>query len=230
MELIAFSRFRRLEFSAGGGPFTQLVSQRLGATLAYLGQRLGTSPNFLTALGLACYLTAAASYAFLPPGANALIACMLLYQLAYGLDCSDGQLARAQRRTSEFGAWWDVSADAISSLCLAFALIYWLGQGADGLEPWVLLVVLPLAVGRVLTLYSSKTAASSRGTGGGSRGAAFRQTGKWLLWLIIDTPTLLLVVCLLRDSVALLSLYVAGMGIVYCLNAAYLGLTKLQRA
>jgi hypothetical protein len=83
----------------------------------------------------------------------------------------------------------------------------------------------------VLTLYSSKTAAaSSRGTGGGSRGVTFRQTGKWLLWLIIDTPTLLLVVCLLRDSVALLSLYVAGMGAVYCLNAAYLGLSKLQRA
>lgn len=222
--------FWQLNFSAGGGPLTQVFSQRLGALLAYLGQRLRLSPNGLTALGLSCYVTAAALYAFLPGDIGALLICLVFYQLAYGLDCSDGQLARAQGRTSEFGAWWDVSADAISSLCLAFALIYWLGQGADGLEPWVLLVVLPLAVGRVLTLYSSKAAASSRGTGGGSRGAAFRQTGKWLLWLIIDTPTLLLVVCLLRDSVALLSLYVAGMGIVYCLNAAYLGLTKLQRA
>lgn len=230
MQQISFSRFWRLEFSAGGGPLTQAVSQRLGAMLAYLGQRLGASPNFLTALGLIYYLTAAACYAFLPPGATVMIACLLLYQLAYGLDCSDGQLARAHRRTSEFGGWWDVSADAISSLCLAFALVYWLGQRASGMEPWVVLTVLPLAVGRVLTLYSSKAAASSRGTGGGSRGATFRQTGKWLLWLIVDTPTLLLVVCLLRDSVVFLPLYAAGMGTVYCLNAAYLGLTRLQRA
>lgn len=226
-----FFRFWRSEFSAGGGPFTQAFSQRLGGVLAYLGQGLGVSPNILTALGLSCYLAAAAAYAFLPPGLGALIACLVLYQLAYGLDCSDGQLARAHGRTSEFGAWWDVSADAVSSLCLAFALLYWLAQASGGLEPAVLLTVLPLAVGRILTLYSSKAAAaSSRGTGGGSRGASFRQIRKWLLWLVIDTPTLLLLVCLLRETPVLLALYVAGMGFVYCLNAAYLGWTKLRAA
>lgn len=226
-----FARFWRAEFSAGGGPFTQAFSQHLGGVLAYLGQGLGLSPNILTALGLSCYVAAAAAYAFLPPGPGALIACLVLYQLAYGLDCSDGQLARAHGRTSEFGAWWDVSADATSSLCLAFALLYWLAQAGDGLDPAILLVVLPLAVGRILTLYSSKAAAaSSRGTGGGSRGASFRQTGKWLLWLVIDTPTLLLLVCLLRDATTLLSLYVLAMGSAYCLNAAYLGITKLRPA
>jgi len=228
--MIAFSRFWGLEFSAGGGPLTQAASQRLGALLAFAGQKLGWTPNILTSLGLACYLAAAASYAFLPAGLGAMLVCLLLYQFAYGLDCSDGQLARAHRCASEFGAWWDISADAVSSLCLAFALLYWMAEQSGGLNAWLALSVLPLAVGRILTIYSSKAAAaSSRGTGGGSRGATVGQTGKWLLWLIIDTPTLLLIASLLRDYIGVLAIYIAGMGAIYCLNAGYLGVAKLSR-
>lgn len=229
--MTTLSRFWELQFSAGGGPCTQAFSQRLGALLAYTGQRVGLTPNIMTALGLFCYVCAAAAYALMPGSLSALLLCLILYQLAYGLDCSDGQLARAQSRSSEFGAWLDVSADTVSSLCLAFALVYWLAERSTEAQPVVLLAVLLFIVGRILTLYSSKTAAaSSRGSGGGSQGASVRQTGKWFLWVIIDTPTLLLLICLLRNNDTALVLYVAAMGAAYCLNATYLGVTKLNRA
>lgn len=226
-----FSSFWRLEFSAGGGPVTRGFSQRLGAVLAFVGHRLDLTPNLLTTFGLACYLCAAAAYAFLPSGLFAILICLILYQLGLGLDCSDGQLARATSRTSEFGAWWDVSADIITGLTLAFALVYWLSGQGDELTAFVMMAVLLLAIGKTLALYSSKAAAASSLTmGAGSQGASLRQPGKWLLLVVIDTPTLFLIVCLLRDATFLLCLYIAFMGALYCLNAAYLGLTKLQRS
>lgn len=212
---------------AGGGPFTTAVSQRLGALLAYGGQWLGLSPNKLTALGLTCYVAAAALYAFLPSGAGAAMVCLLVYQLAYGLDCSDGQLARAQGRTSAFGGWWDVTADAVSSLCLAFALLYWL-SGSTGIDILELLPVLLLATGRIVVLYSTKFTENG-GRRSPGQGGAVASTAKRALWLVIDTPTLLLLVCLLRDFPEGLTLYIAIMGLAYCANAAYLGLTKLPR-
>lgn len=212
---------------AGGGPFTTAVSQRLGALLAYGGQWLGLSPNKLTALGLTCYVAAAALYAFLPPGVGAAMVCLLVYQLAYALDCSDGQLARAQGRTSAFGGWWDVTADAVSSLCLAFAVLYWL-SGNAGIDVLELLPVLLLATGRIVVLYSTKFTENG-GRRRPGQGRAMGSTAKRALWLVIDTPTLLLLVCLLRDFRAGLTVYVAIMGLAYCANAAYLGLTKLPR-
>ncbi len=43
-------------------------------------------------------------------------------QLAFSLDCADGQLARARRRTSAFGAFFDQTIDVVTHALLYVAL------------------------------------------------------------------------------------------------------------
>lgn len=225
--VIVFDQFWRQQFSAGGGLLTQVFSQRLGALMAYSGFRAGVSPNLLTGLAMATSLVGSLLFAFLAPGWAGTLLCALLYQLAYGFDCSDGQLARATQRSSEFGGWLDVMADLVSLLVMAFSILYWLAIKIDH-PGWITFIgPLALATGRVLVLYSSKfTEKNTRASRGPSHGVSL---SKKLLWLILDTPTLLLIVCLLRDFPMALNLYLVLIGGAYCLNAAYLGFTRLPR-
>lgn len=221
-----FQRLWRQEFSAGGGLFTRIFSQRLGAVIAYCGLFAGVSPNLLTAFALGASLAGSVLFAFGASGLEVTLTSALLYQLAYGFDCSDGQLARASKRSSKFGGWLDVMADLIALLVMAFSILYWLIANIDG-PVWLACAgPLFLAIGRVLILYSSKF---TEGTGRGKRPGYGGGFIKQFLWLIIDTPTLLLVACLLRDYPEALNLYLLIMGIVYCLNAIYLGYNRLYR-
>lgn len=226
--MIAFTRFWALEFSAGGGPLTRGISQRPGAVIAYFAQRLGWDPNVVTTAGLMLSLLASLVYLSAPATLGYGLLCLLIYLLAYSFDCADGQLARARGLASEFGAWWDITADAIQILFLSFAVLYWLAAKTGGLNLAILLCAAALAIGRVLVLYSSKFTRLSGGeAAAGPRGA--RHPVKWLLWLIVDTPTFLLGICLLRDLPVLLASYILGMGLAFGCNAGYLGLTKLRR-
>ena len=221
-----FKRFWFQEFSAGGGMVTQIFSQRLGAMIAYLGCRTGISPNLLTLFALATSLGGSLLYAFGSPGWMTVVLCALMYQVAYGFDCSDGQLARATRRSSAYGGWLDVMADLISLLVMAFALLYWL-IATRGDSNWIIFSgPLAIAIGRVLVLYSSKF---TEGVSHVDRPGYGGSVGKKLLWFVIDTPTLLLVACFLREFPILLNSYLIFMGGLYCLNAAYLGFTRLPR-
>lgn len=227
--MINLSRFWSLEFSAGGGPVTRALCQKPGAVIAYLGQQLGLGPNLITIIGLGLSLAATFAFMLLPSGTGYAVLCFALYFVAYGFDCADGQLARAHGLSSEFGAWSDISADAVQIVFLAFGILYWLATSSSGLSVPSLLCAAAFAVGRVLILYSSKFSRLASGTqSSGAAGASSRI--KWLIWLMIDTPTLLFLICLLRDFPTLLALYVAGLGLALTLNAAYLGVTKLQRA
>lgn len=227
-EVRSFRRFWRQEFSAGGGLTTRILSQRLGAIFAYLSSKAGVSPNLLTMLATVVSIAGSLLFAFGDSGWKTTSLCVLLYQVAYGFDCADGQLARSTGRSSPFGAWLDVCGDLFSLIFMAFAVLYWLEsiQAASG----VLLYVGPflLCVGRVLVLYSSKFAERLSGENkpaGQSAGVL-----KSFLWFILDTPTLLLAVCLLRDAPVFLVSYLSVMGLLYILNAGYLGVSRLAKA
>lgn len=226
---ISLNQFWNLEFSAGGGPATRALCQRPGALIAYAGQQLGVGPNFITAVGLGVSLAATFAYMLLPNSIGFAGLCFALYFLAYCCDCADGQLARAHGLSSEFGAWTDISADAVQIVFLAFGILYWLAARTGGLDIPILLCAAAFAIGRVLILYSSKFSRLSSGAADAG-GAGARSRVKWLIWLTIDTPTLLFLLCLLRTVPALLALYAAGLGVALALNAGYLGLTKLRRA
>ncbi|SDY16686.1 Phosphatidylglycerophosphate synthase [Micromonospora pattaloongensis] len=114
----------------GGGLFSEAVSQRLGAAFALLGHRLGLSPTALTlanlVLGLATSVTVVAlaervAAGTVPGWAIGLVA-LVGWQLAYALDCADGQLARVTGRTSPSGARVDVLCDVAAQITLVTAL------------------------------------------------------------------------------------------------------------
>lgn len=110
-------RLRPADFLAhqrGGGLWSEAVDQRLAARVATLAHRAGASPaqltvaNLVLGLGVSVLVALAAeSEPFWPIGLIALVG----WQLAYVLDCADGQLARATDRTSHSGARLDVFCD-----------------------------------------------------------------------------------------------------------------------
>jgi phosphatidylglycerophosphate synthase len=114
----------------GGGLFSEAVSQRIGAYLAAAAYRKRLAPTVLTVanLGLGCLVSFAViatagpiadgrMWAW-PIGLLALVG----WQLAYALDCSDGQLARVTGQTSPAGGRIDVLCDVAAQIALVAAL------------------------------------------------------------------------------------------------------------
>src|SRR6185369_16810513 len=104
MTMTAGVRPRAEDFRAhhrGGGLFTETVNQRLGSYLCVPAHRLGLAPTVLTLANLALGLLAAtlviASAQRMHDGDISSVVVGLvalgLWQLAYSLDCADGQLA-----------------------------------------------------------------------------------------------------------------------------------------
>lgn len=111
----------------GGGLFSEAVDQPIGAALAALSANRRIHPTVLTIANLvvgsitAVVVILSASTGSWWPGIVAVIG----WQLAYCLDCADGQLARVTGQTSEHGARVDVLADfAIQvGMCAAVAAV-----------------------------------------------------------------------------------------------------------
>lgn len=224
-----WAEFWRLDFSAGGHPLTQIFSQRLGASIAYGAYRLGISPSTVTIAGAVVGLGASFAYAFLPHGPGSVVALAIAYQLAYGFDCADGQLARASVRTSDFGAWLDVTVDYIRYIAIGYALLALLTGGHHVALAVALVISGIFLVGTIVSLHTSislQRQAAARGNP--ARGAP--SWGRKVLRTIIDTPFLLLALCLLRDSPLLLSVYAVLMGTAYTTVALLLARGRLQRA
>jgi phosphatidylglycerophosphate synthase len=114
----------------GGGLYSEAISQRIGAGIAVTANRLGLSPTALTLTNLAIGITAAVATVALasrvadgavpawPVGLVALVG----WQLAYAMDCADGQLARVTGQGSPAGARVDVLCDVAAQVGLASAL------------------------------------------------------------------------------------------------------------
>jgi phosphatidylglycerophosphate synthase len=114
----------------GGGLFSETLSQRLGARFAVLAHRLGLSPTALSmgnlVLGLAASVAAVAlagpvADGSVPAWVVGLIA-LVGWQVAYALDCADGQLARVTGKGSAAGARLDVLCDIAVQIALVTAL------------------------------------------------------------------------------------------------------------
>ena len=105
-----------LAVNRGGGLYSEAVSQRLGAALSYRAYRIGLSPATLSLLnaliGLSGSLLAPVSGWFALVG----------WQLAYGFDCADGQLARVTGRASAAGARLDVLCDLVVQISVVAAI------------------------------------------------------------------------------------------------------------
>jgi phosphatidylglycerophosphate synthase len=114
----------------GGGLYSEALSQRLGAGIAVAAHRLRLPPTALTLANLVLCLGASIAVIALAPRMAAgttsawvvgLIA-LLAWQVAYALDCSDGQLARVTGRASPAGARLDILCDVAAQIGLVTAL------------------------------------------------------------------------------------------------------------
>lgn len=114
----------------GGGLFSEAVSQRIGARIAAYAYRHRIAPTVLTVanLGLGC-LVSFAVIATAGPVAHGRVwawpiglLALVGWQIAYALDCSDGQLARVTGQATTAGARMDVLCDVAAQIALVSAL------------------------------------------------------------------------------------------------------------
>jgi len=122
---IALSASDFLARHRGGGLFTETVSQRIGAQLSVLAYRRSVPPTVLTLANLVLGLAAAALVVLLhgrAPAPLVGLGALVLWHLAYALDCADGQLARVTAQTSPAGARVDVLCDVALQIGLVAAV------------------------------------------------------------------------------------------------------------
>jgi phosphatidylglycerophosphate synthase len=114
----------------GGGLFSEAISQHIGAYIALAAYKRGLAPTVLTVanLGIGC-LVSFAVIAVAGPVADGRVwawpiglLALVGWQIAYALDCSDGQLARVTGQTSAAGGRIDVLCDVAAQIALVAAL------------------------------------------------------------------------------------------------------------
>lgn len=108
-------------------PLANLLLRRIAGS--------SVTPNQVTMLSVAVTLLAAAAFA---AGDRAsLVAGAILLQLAFVLDCLDGQLARHREQTSELGAWLDLMTDRLGDVVVLGALALGCARRSGDLAPVV---------------------------------------------------------------------------------------------
>jgi phosphatidylglycerophosphate synthase len=107
------------------GMFTNEISQRIAARLAVAAHRAKLPPTALTLtnliLGLAAAVLVIGTHGRLPNVVVGLVA-LVLWQIAYALDCADGQLARVTGTGSPAGARVDILCDVALQVALVAAV------------------------------------------------------------------------------------------------------------
>lgn len=96
---------------AGDGFYSTFVLRRVSSLLTPQAIRWRLRPNTITSVSAAVGLVAAAAFAL--GSYPALIGGAVLLQISIVLDCVDGEVARASRRGSPFGAWLDGATDRL---------------------------------------------------------------------------------------------------------------------
>ncbi|GHJ46554.1 hypothetical protein Cs7R123_38960 [Catellatospora sp. TT07R-123] len=108
----------------GGGLFSEALSQRLGAVFALIAERTGLKPTTLTLANLVLGLTVSTLLVVRGQGGLVLgLLALVGWQVAYSLDCADGQLARVTKQGSLAGARIDILCDVAAQIGLVTALV-----------------------------------------------------------------------------------------------------------
>lgn len=126
----------------GGGMLT-MQNQRGAALFSYLAWRLGLKPTHLTLINLVLGLaTSAGVIAYIPlardgaPWWPVAVAALLLWQVAYMLDCADGQLARVTGTGSDAGARVDILSDIAIQASVVSVVVAVADAYTPGLPAW----------------------------------------------------------------------------------------------
>ena len=98
-------------------PIDTLIFKFINTHLA-LYYKLGFTPNMVTTLSIIFGLLSAAQIL-----AGQFFLAMLLFVVAYYLDCVDGKLARKYHMTSQFGDYYDHFGDIFKIVVIIYALL-----------------------------------------------------------------------------------------------------------
>lgn len=181
-----------------------MIFERIGGALAYGFARLGVPPAAATLLGGASGISGAILLGVASTPSH-LVGAAALLLLAYALDCSDGQLARATGRASASGAWLDVAVDSVVTAFLTAALTLALLDGA----PAVVALTLGGAFGasRTASLFTSTIV---RRDNGGMQLSGLTPHLRTAFIAAIDTPLVYAAVCATRLTPLPLEIVVLG--------------------
>lgn len=121
-----------------------MQNQRGAAVFASLAWRIGLKPTHLTMLNLVLGLAASAGViAYIPaardgaPWWPVALAALVVWQVAYMLDCADGQLARVTKTGSEAGARVDILCDIAIQSSVVAAVVAVVDAYTPGMPAWV---------------------------------------------------------------------------------------------
>lgn len=209
--------------TADQGLLTAAFSQRLGGVFAALALVAGWSPNAVTLIGLATAIGGCVPFIF---GTDALawIAAAILWQISFALDCADGQLARATKRSSRYGGWLDVYCDHIRQSAIAIAIYAVLS--AELSAPVAIVASFVFAAGQSSYLHTASIMNVLSSSHGGS--AAPLSPLQRVVRGTLDTPLLLLGLCIARPYPQVLALLAAGIGALLMLRGAAIAARRLR--
>jgi phosphatidylglycerophosphate synthase len=181
-----------------------MIFERIGGALAYCFARLGVPPAAATLLGGASGVSGAILLGVAStPGQLAGAATLLL--LAYTLDCSDGQLARATRRASPRGAWLDVTVDSIVIAFVTASLTSALRDSTSSLVS--LMLGGAFGASRTASLFTSTII---RRDNGGMQLSGLMSHLRTAFIAAMDTPFVYVALCATRLTPVLLGIVVLG--------------------
>lgn len=226
----SLSTFWRREFAAGGPPPTWVLAQPVAGVLAWAAVRARISASQVTLAGLLLALAGAWVLATGEAGFASQFGAWCLLTFAYLLDCADGQVARATQTTSERGGWLDVYCDYVVIGIVPFAALwYHVDSGADpGQILWLLAGALAMIVGRSQDLFTAsmfRKASKERFSTAGVLHLARRSAVS-----LTDTLTVSLLVCVLRDSIMLLTVAFFVLGGLGTAHSTYIALRRFNAA
>lgn len=129
---------------ADAGLFTHLVDYPVAARVALLAYRLGVRPSALTLGNLLLGIGGSVGVIAVAPQldrpvvhVSVGVAAWLVWQLAYCLDCADGQLARVSGASSPAGGRLDVLCDIAVQVMLVAAVIAVSASTGPGYPVWL---------------------------------------------------------------------------------------------
>ncbi|MFC1598232.1 CDP-alcohol phosphatidyltransferase family protein [Patescibacteria group bacterium] len=132
--------------------FSTLFTRRLSRVLTFITVKWfpKVTPNQVSAFSFV--LSVAACGLFLHPNWWWRLLGVVLLQLGFAFDCSDGELARIKNLSSKYGAWLDSVFDRIKEALILGAMAMWWFWNRES-EIWVLLVGFGAIIGLQLVSY-----------------------------------------------------------------------------
>ena len=104
--------------------FHKHVSKRIARILTFIFLKMNVSPNKLSFASFIFVLLSILGFLIIEDAFLGSLTFLILSQLSYAIDCSDGVVARINRKTSYFGGFLDLTLDRLSSNFLMIGVLY----------------------------------------------------------------------------------------------------------